>query len=278
MTCHRPECWLTGVVAALVTPFTERGAVSGDSVGRLMATVRPHVNAVLPALSTGEGTLLGRRGWREMVAATVRHAGSLPVVAGVLAPTTETALSRVRAARRAGARAVAVTAPFGDRITREAAYLHFAQLARAQMPVVVYLESVFSPTRLDLDCLQRICRIPTVVGIKDSGGDPDFTRRLVESRPGVPVLQGLENQMGSGTGVDGYVLALANVEPELCAALARDPTCPVLADRLAAARARYGLDGPDYVRHLKTELYRRGVLTCAAGAAAIANPAEENRP
>jgi len=273
-----PPRWLTGVVAALVTPLTGRGTVSDDSVGRLMASLKPHVNAVLPTLSSGEGALLGRRQWRDMVAATVRYAGDLPVVAGVLAPSTEIALGRARAARRAGARAVAVTVPPEARVSPQATYLHFAQLARAQLPVVVYLEPVLSPTTLDLDLVHRICRIPAVVGIKDSAGDPEFTRRLVESRPGVRVFQGLEHLVGRVTGVDGYVLALANVEPELCAALARDPTCPVLTGRLTAARARYGLDGPEFVRHLKTELHRRGVLVSAAGGAAIATPVEGNRP
>ncbi|GAA1385966.1 hypothetical protein GCM10009613_19240 [Pseudonocardia kongjuensis] len=277
MSCLRPECWLTGVVAALVTPFTERGAVCGDSVARLLATVRPHVNAVLPTLSTGEGALLGRRQWRDMVAATVRYAGDLPVVAGVLATSTDEALSRARTARRAGARAVAVAAPIGARLTPQATYLHFAQLARAQMPVVVYLGQGATPATPDLECLRRIARIPTVVGIKDSTGDPGFTRRLVGSRPGVPVLQGLEHLVGEDTGVDGYALALAGVEPELCAALARDPASPPLTERLRAARGRYGLDGPDFVRHLKIELHRRGVLS-SPGGAPIPTRAEEKRP
>ncbi|MFE0189668.1 dihydrodipicolinate synthase family protein [Streptomyces sp. NPDC059008] len=249
-----------GVTVALVTPLTATGEVSEPAVARLVASVRPHVSALLPTLSTGEGGSLTERQWEAMVSATLRHADGLPVVAGVLRPTTAEVAARARTAEQLGARAVAVTTPYGPGVTQEEMYRHYEQLARAtRLPLVVYHESAVSGNALELGTLLRICALPAVAGVKDSAGSGRFTRQLVAARPGVPVLQGLEHLLLESGPVDGYVLALANVEPALCAALFTDPTADRAAE-LTAACVRFGLERDDWYRALKTELCRRGVL------------------
>jgi 4-hydroxy-tetrahydrodipicolinate synthase len=251
---------LRGVTAALVTPLSEAGEVSEQCVARLVTALRPHVTALLPALSTGEGQALSDRQWHAVVSAAIRYAGGRPVLAGALRPDTAAVVTRARAAAALGARAVVATTPFGAEVTQHEMYRHFAELGRrAGLPVVVYHESAVSGNTADLDTLLRICALDSVVGVKDSAGSAAFTRQLVEARPGVPVLSGLEPLLLECRPVDGYAVSLANVEPALCADLfagrAVDP-----AGRLARACERYGLAGDDWYRSLKAELCRRGVL------------------
>jgi 4-hydroxy-tetrahydrodipicolinate synthase len=250
-----------GVLAALVTPLTGSGEVSVPDVTRLAGTLRPYVDGLVPALSTGEGWALSDRQWQQMVEATVRAADGLPVLAGALRPTTAETLRRARAAARLDVDAVVATTPYGRDVSQEEMYRHYASLGeQAGVPVVVYHESQLSGNSLETKTLLRICALPGVVAVKDSAGDPAATRRLLAAGPGVPVLQGLEHLCLECGDVDGYVLALANVEPEVCAALLARPTAD-LADRVAVAVERYGLDRPDWYRALKAELYRRSVLT-----------------
>ncbi|MGW1835411.1 dihydrodipicolinate synthase family protein [Streptomyces sp. NPDC002067] len=261
-----------GVTVALVTPLSDAGEVSEPAVARLVASVRPYVSALLPALSTGEGGALTDEQWEVMVSATVRHADGLPVVAGALRPTTDEVAARARAAERLGACAVAVTTPYGPGVTQEEMFRHYERLARAtRLPLVVYHESAVSKNALDLTTLLRICALPAVAGVKDSAGSGRFTRELVAAGPGVPVLQGLEHLLLESGPVDGFVLALANAEPALCAALFTDPSADRAAE-LTAACARFGLERDDWYRALKSELCRRGVLetdrTVEPGAAA----------
>ena len=82
---------------------------------------------------------------------------------------------------------------------------------------------------------------------------------------GVPVFAGLEPLIPDSGAVDGLVVALANVEPRLCAAIGTAVTrtggLPAeTALRLKDACVRYGLDRDDWFRVLKAELHRRGVL------------------
>ncbi|AEW92766.1 MULTISPECIES: dihydrodipicolinate synthase family protein [Streptomycetaceae] len=253
-----------GVTVALVTPLTGAGEVGRRDVARLVASVRPHVDALLPALSTGEGWALSDRQWHDMVEATVGCADGLPVLAGIEVATTHGTVRRARAAARLGARAVAATTPYGADVSQDEMYRHYARIADASgLPVVVYHESEISRNTIAFDTLLRICRLPSVVAVKDSAGDPLATRRLIAARPGVGVLQGLEHLVTSTPGVDGYVMALANLEPGLCAAMYRAP-CAERAAELAAACARHGLDRPDWYRAVKSELRRRSILTSDA--------------
>ncbi|MFI9742088.1 dihydrodipicolinate synthase family protein [Streptomyces sp. NPDC052494] len=249
-----------GVIAALVTPLSETGEVSESGVARLLDTLRPHVDALLPNLSTGEGRWLTDHQWEAMLGATVKHAGELPVLAGVLRPTTEQVLERARVAADLGAHGLVATSPYGAGVSQGEIHRHFADLAEhSGLPVVVYHGTEVSGNSADFDTLLRICELPSVAGVKDSSGDAAFTRRLVEARPGARVLAGLEHLLLDSGAVDGYVVALANVEPALCADLfAGRLTDPEAA--LTAACARYGLEKDDWYRWVKTALYRSGVL------------------
>ncbi|UQI47326.1 dihydrodipicolinate synthase family protein [Streptomyces sp. HU2014] len=250
-----------GVTVALVTPLTDTGDVDRGDVGRLVASVRPYVDALLPALSTGEGWALTDRQWHDMVAATVGCREGLPVLAGIQRPTTEEAVARARTAAGLGAAAVVAPTPYGPDVTQEEMFRHYETLGReGGLPVVVYHEREVSGNDLRPDTLMRICSLPSVVAVKDSAGDPAATRELLAARPGVPVLQGLEHLLPETTGVAGHVAALANVEPALCSALHAGPVSDHTAV-LAAACERHGLDRPDWYRALKSELCRRGVLT-----------------
>ncbi|MGW7408991.1 dihydrodipicolinate synthase family protein [Streptomyces sp. NPDC054833] len=252
-----------GLVVALVTPVTDTGDVSEDGVARLVATLRPHADALLPALSTGEGTRLTDRQWRTMVAATVRYADGLPVFAGILRPTTAEVAARARTAEELGAAAVVATTPYGPGVRQEDMVRHFTDLTRATaLPVIVYHESWVSGNALDRDTLLRICALPGIAAVKDSAGDPRATRELIAAHPGVPVLQGLEHLLLECGPLDGCVVALGNVEPGLCRALLGEPSAAD-AVRLTEACARHGLDRDDWYLTLKTELHRRGVLEAA---------------
>ncbi|MFC4033255.1 dihydrodipicolinate synthase family protein [Streptomyces polygonati] len=283
-----------GLTAALVTPLTAHGGVSGADVSRLVGIVRPHVDALLATLSTGEGWALTRRQWTAMVSHTVRQAGRTPVWAGLLWPHTAQVAELAREAAGLGARAVAVATPFGRQVSQEQMYRHYRVVSAAsRLPVIVYVESAVSGNTLELGTLLRICALPGVAAVKDSGGSPGFTRALIAARPGLPVLQGLEERVHDRPGTDGWVMALANVEPALCA--------EVFAGRADAARSaagaallreaceRHGLARDDWYRTVKAELHRRGVIStdvtaardtaeAAAAADRIAVPAASSGP
>lgn len=251
------------VVVPLVTPLDGRGAVSAGCVERLVESVRPRATALLPALTSGEGWRLSLRQWTDVVRATVRCAGGLPVVAGVELATAAEVAARADLAMALGADAVAVAPPFRPGAPPSAALDHYqAVRAATAAPILVYNESTLSGVEVTVDVLCRICRLPGVVGVKESSGSLDVTGELVAARPGVPVLQGFEHLLPHSKEVDGCVVSLSNLEPALCAD-AVGTTSPAVAAALADAVARFGLEDPDWYAGIKRELVRRGVIRTA---------------
>lgn len=252
-----------GVIVPLVTPLDERGEVSERSVERLIDSIRPSVSGLMPALTSGEGWRLSEAQWGDMVAATRHHARGLPVLAGVQVEDTAGVIERARLGMELGVDAVVVTTPFRKDATQDEIYEHYRAIREAlPVPIFVYNEAALSGNEIELDTMLRICRIPDVVGIKESSGSVEFTNRLVAAETGVPVFQGWENLLAQTPGVDGYVLPLANLEPALCAAMLTAPS-PELQARIDAVCEQHELLGDEWYASLKRELVRRGVIDTA---------------
>jgi 4-hydroxy-tetrahydrodipicolinate synthase len=254
----------SGTIVPLVTPLDADGVVERSGVERLVDYVRPAVTGLMPALSSGEGERLTDRQWHDMVEATVACARGLPVLAGILRPRTEQVVELARHARTLGADAVVVSAPFGAGVGQEEIYSHYATVREAvDIPLFVYNEAAKSGNDIELDTLLRIFRLPGVVGIKESSGDPALTRRIVEADHRVPVFEGWENLLLEATGVAGFIGPLANLEPAVCTAMLTAPS-PGRQHEIDVLSKRFGIFEDDWYRHVKAELHARGVIDSAA--------------
>src|SRR5690242_19828426 len=94
---------LKGAVVPLVTPLQADHSVCEQSVQNLIASVASSASALLPCLSSGEGAMLSRSQWQNMVVYSVRHSCGLPVFPGALVKTRGELLERAAFASRAGA-------------------------------------------------------------------------------------------------------------------------------------------------------------------------------
>lgn len=250
----------SGTIVPLVTPFDDAGDVSEACVARLIESVRSEVTALMPALSTGEGWALTEQQWAQMISATRAHSGGLPVLAGIQLATTAAVVASAQRAASLGVDAVVVTSPFGENLTQGRIYRHFATLRSVvSVPVFIYNEATLSGNHIELDTLMNICQLPGIVGIKESSGAPELTRRIVADLPAVPVFEGWENLLLEARGVAGFIGPLANLEPALCNAMLADPTAARQAE-IDDACARYGLLTDDWYRLVKAELVGRGIL------------------
>jgi len=253
----------TGTIVPLVTPLDADGTVNESDVDRLVGYVHRDVTALMPALSSGEGERLTDRQWHDMVAATVAHSHGLPVLAGILTPQTGQVLARALLAGRLGATAVVVGSPFGADVTQAEILRHFRVVRDSiDLDLFVYNESSKSGNTIDPDTLLRILALPGVVGIKESSGSVDLTRRLLAADHAVPVFQGWENLLLAARGVAGLIGPLANLEPAACTALLADPN-QARQHEIDVLCKRYGIFTDDWYRRVKEELHSRGVIGSA---------------
>jgi 4-hydroxy-tetrahydrodipicolinate synthase len=250
----------SGTIVPLITPLDHAGDVSETCVARLINAIRGQVTALMPALSSGEGWALTEQQWHQMISATRAHSGGLPVLAGIQLGSTAAVVARAERAVALGVDAAVVTSPFGENVTQDRIYRHYAVLRSAvTVPLFIYNEATLSGNHIEPATLRKICRLPGIVGIKESSGSSPLTRQLVADLPDIPVFEGWENLLLEARGVAGFIGPLANLEPALCNSMLADPT-PVRQARINDACAQYGILTDDWYRPVKAELVRRGVI------------------
>ena len=242
-----------GAITALITPFRD-GAVDEDAfVALVERQIAAGIHGLVPAGTTGETSTLSHDEHRRVVELCVQTArGRVPVIAGAGSNATSEAIDLARHAKAVGADAVLVVAPYYNRPSQEGIYQHYAAINDAvQIPVITY--NVPGRTVVDIsnETLERLSKLPNIVGIKDATGD--MTRATMQRLTCGPewVLLTGDDPTGLGYiahGGAGCISVTSNVAPESVAAfynaaLARDwDTALYLQDRLIRLHKALFLD------------------------------------
>jgi dihydrodipicolinate synthase/N-acetylneuraminate lyase len=242
----------TGVGVALITVFHDDGEVDFDATGHLAASlVEAGVRAVIVAGTTGEFDALDddeRVKLFAAVRAAVPSEAGVPVIAGTGGSSARQARLLTAAARDLGADAVLARSPRGVADPTQY-YLDVVQAADG-LPVLAYHFPAVAPPGIPLDVLTKL----PVAGCKDSSGSAERMLATLDAWAGPlyvgsPALLLAAGQLGCA----GAILALANSEPEMCAAaFAGDATAQ---RKLTPAMLRSQADFPRGVKRLVAERF-----------------------
>jgi 4-hydroxy-tetrahydrodipicolinate synthase len=203
----------TGAGVALAKLFDDRGevnaAATAEHAERLVAL---GIRAVIVAGTTGEAAALSTDE-RDLLLRAVREAvaDEVPVIAGTGAPSARQAAELTRRACENGADAVLALSPPSS--SHPGRYYEEVADAAGRLPVLAYHFPAVSPPGIPVEVMTDL----PVAGLKDSSGDPDrlLEELTVTSCPlyvGSSALLALAGPLGCA----GAILALANLEPEVC--------------------------------------------------------------
>ena len=212
---------LSGSLTALATPFTPDGLDEPAFARHVERQIRAGTEGLVPCGLAGEAPTLTERERDRLVALCVaRAAGAVPVVAGTGTNGTQATVARTRAARAAGAHAALVVTPSYNRPSQEGLYRHFAAVAAAvDLPIVIDNAPRRTGVDLHFTTLERLAKIPSIVGIRDGSGDFDRPR-VTALVAGPDFLQFCGDDAGAVTfnlaGGHGWISAAANAAPALC--------------------------------------------------------------
>lgn len=174
---------IRGSIVALVTPMHADGSVDWERLRKLVDWhVAEGTHAIVAVGTTGESATLGFEEHdlviREIISAA---AGRIPVIAGTGANSTEEAIRLTRDAQRAGADACLLVTPYYNKPTQEGLYQHYLAIAReVDIPQILY--NVPGRTACDMlpETVERLSKVPNIVGIKEATGNLDRARELME--------------------------------------------------------------------------------------------------
>ncbi len=210
-----------GVIAALALPFDQEGLLMEDALRQHLDWLKASgIHGILVLGSTGEFPLLSVDQRKDAMAAVVRLAAPLPVMANItdLRPPVVAELGAF--ARELGLPAVAIMPPlfYPTSDDDQLAWFEFAADA-SQLPVLLYNFPELTGKRIPLEVIRRATANIPVMGIKQSGSEFSYHLPLIELArdKGFSVFSGSDIRLPEvfRIGADGCIGGLVNFVPEM---------------------------------------------------------------
>jgi dihydrodipicolinate synthase/N-acetylneuraminate lyase len=206
---------LTGILAAVPTPFTTDGsAVDEAALAALVdRLVDAGIHGLVPCGTTGEFTSLSPEEHRRVIELYVAYSSM----------TTAGAIDLVQHSERVGADAVMLVPPFYDPLGFDALKVFLADVAAAtSLPIVYYNVPGATGIRLDADQIAELGTIDGVDYLKDTSGDAVTLTDLIVSRSAdIKAFNGWDTLTFTGLalGAEASVWGVAGIVPEQAVAL-----------------------------------------------------------
>lgn len=217
------------VLTAMVTPFTDQGAVDLTAAAELASDlVDLGNNGLVISGTTGESPTTSDQEKYELLCEVIRAVGDrATVVAGVGTNDTAHTLELAHAAERAGADGLLVVTPYYNKPPQNGLLAHFRAVADAtQTPIMMYDIPGRSGVPIAHETLVSLAEHPRIVANKDAKGDPFAATRVIAE---------VGDSLAWYSGDDGLNLSLISIG----AAGVVSVIGHVVADRLAAMIAAF---------------------------------------
>jgi len=178
---------LRGCGTALVTPFSQDGAVDENALHNLVAwQVESGIDFLVPCGTTGETPTLNHDEWLRVIDVTIEVvAGRVPIVAGATSNSTQEAVAKAKeVAARPGVNAILTASPYYNKPTQEGQYRHFRAIAEAvDKPVILYNVPGRTSANLEPATLARLSEVANIAGVKEASGNMSQIAEVLNSVP-----------------------------------------------------------------------------------------------
>jgi 4-hydroxy-tetrahydrodipicolinate synthase len=209
-----------GSIVAVVTPF-KNGKVDEKALGNLIEWhIKQGTNGIVPCGTTGESATLDYEEHHRVIRFTVEAVNKrVPVIAGTGANATDETIMITKEAKKSGADAALVVAPYYNKPTQEGLYRHYKAVAEAvKIPLILYNVPGRTAVNILPSTVARLAEIRNIVAIKEATGDMKQASeiiRLCGSR--ITVLSGddFTTLPLMALGGKGTISVSANVAPKL---------------------------------------------------------------
>lgn len=181
----------TGSLVAIASPFHADGSLDKRSLERLVEWhISEGTDGLVCSGATGESVCLSETDRLEILDICLQTAaGRIPIIAGTGTPDTRETVRLTERAQKAGAAGCLVITPFYNKPSPRGCVLHYREVAKVSLPIIVYHNPGRTQVRLTAETLAEIGAIEGVAALKDSSGDKELIRDLHRLSP-FPILSG----------------------------------------------------------------------------------------
>lgn len=209
-----------GLGVALVTPFTENGAVDFAAVAKVVDNlVEGGVDYILVLGTTGETPTLTTDERKALIRfVRERVAGRVRLMVGVGGNCTRDVVATLRTWDLSGYDAVLSVNPYYNKPNQEGLYQHFKAIAEASpLPIMLYNIPGRTGVNMTPETIARLAKdFPNIIGVKEASGNLEQMERVKALTPSDFLLisgdDGLTVEVIKRGGV-GVISVLANAYP-----------------------------------------------------------------
>ena len=214
------KMYFHGLGVALVTPFTENGAVDFAAVARIVDNlIEGGVDYILVLGTTGETPTLTTDERKALIRfVRERVAGRVQLMVGVGGNCTRDVVATLRTWDLSGYDAVLSVNPYYNKPHQEGLYQHFKAISEASpLPIMLYNIPGRTGVNMTPETIARLAKdCPNILGVKEASGNLEQMERVKALTPSDFLLisgdDGLTVEVIKRGGV-GVISVLANAYP-----------------------------------------------------------------
>ncbi len=168
-----------GIIPALVTPFRDDFSVDFEGIAKNLDFLEKHVDAVVPAGTTGEAATLSYEEHVEVVR-YVAETANVPVIGGAGSNSTREAIWLAKQVEKAGADAAMLVTPYYNKPNQQGLYEHYKAIAgEVSIPIIIYNVPSRTATNIEPQTVAKLAEIDNIVGIKEASGNLKQVSKII---------------------------------------------------------------------------------------------------
>lgn len=168
-----------GSYVAIITPFNSKGNLDRKTLERLVEWhVHEGTDGIVCCGSTGEGVVLSDREKKRVAEICIQAAGKrIPVLLATGTADTRQTVRLTESAQKLDADGCLVVTPYYNKPSQKGCILHFKEIAKVGLPIIVYHNPGRTLVRLTVETVHALSQIPHIAALKDSGHDLEWVRK-----------------------------------------------------------------------------------------------------
>ncbi|HYG37789.1 MAG TPA: 4-hydroxy-tetrahydrodipicolinate synthase [Cytophagales bacterium] len=175
-----------GTGVALVTPFTEKGAIDYEALAKVLEyTAQGGVDYYTVLGTTGESVTLGKKEKQELIRFVVNNnTKKLPILLGIGGNNTQEILESLSELNADGIDAILSVSPYYNKPSQEGIYQHYTKIAdNSPLPVILYNVPGRTSSNVSSATTLRLAAHSNIIGIKEACSDLVQSMEIAKSKP-----------------------------------------------------------------------------------------------
>ena len=221
---------LRGSYTAMITPMFSDGSIDYEGFKKnVQFQLEQGIDGLLPLGTSGETPTLDEdeeEKLLDIIFPVVKEFNSknnrdVKIMVGAGSNNTRDAVRYCERAKKYGADFALVVTPYYNKPSDEGIFKHYEAVSKVGVPIVVYNIQGRTGKNISVPLLERIARLPNIVGVKEASGNINQMMEVIEkiklSKPEFSVMSGDDGLTLPllSAGGDGVISVVTNMIPAL---------------------------------------------------------------